>query len=351
LTPSLRWNGRSDEPWRSAIRPLNSPLPVIASRRPTNVDLGQRVTHRIFILLATYNGAAYLRAQLDSLLVQTHTDWVLYWRDDGSTDGTVVMMEEFSALIGANRCTRVTEPLRRVGPSASFMAILSAVTPLLEEADAIAFSDQDDIWLPDKLSRGVTALAATDSAEPALYCARLVVVTANLQRLGETLITSSDCGFPASLTQNIAVGCTIMMNQAAAVLVANHLAPAVSPHDWWCYLLVTASGGNVIVDSATVAWYRQHANNCVGFPRSKTRRAVAAIRRGPGVFMNVLRQHVAALAANPDLLSDTSRPMVMQLQRALRGSFRQKLKTLSLPGLQRQSWLETCLFRLWFVIG
>jgi hypothetical protein len=97
--------------------------------------------------------------------------------------------------------------------------------------------------------------------------------------------------------------------------------------------------------------YRQHPGNHIGVPPSTMRRAVAALRRGPGVFMNVLRQHIAALIARPDLMCETARSNVLNLHRALQGNFRQKLMVLRLPGLRRQNRLETMLFRLWFLIG
>ena len=158
-------------------------------------------------------------------------------------------------------------------------------------------------------------------------------------------------GFPAALTQNIAAGCTILLNRRAAALVADHPAPNASSHDWWCYLRVTTVGGQVLFDQAAVALYRQHHRNHVGVPRSRARRAISAIRRGPRSFMKVLRQHVEALAARPDLLCESARSTIAQLRCALHGSFRRKLIALRLPGLQRQNKLETWLFRLWFIIG
>ena len=91
------------------------------------------------------------------------------------------------------------------------------------------------------------------------------------------------------------------MNRCAAAMVANSLPPAASPHDWWCYLVVTAVGGRVLADKAVVALYRQHGDNVIGAPLSWTRRAIAAVRRGPGIFINVLRQHLAALTVQPEL--------------------------------------------------
>jgi glycosyltransferase involved in cell wall biosynthesis len=306
---------------------------------------------RVHVLLSTYNGAPYLRAQLDSLLAQTYADWVLYWRDDGSSDATAAILAGFAASAGPCRCHRIVEPACRIGPAASFMALLRATAPALEPTDTIAFIDQDDVWLPEKLSRAVAALTACDPARPAMYCARLMVVDENLQPLVATSITQEHCKFPASLAQNIATGCTIMLNRSAARLVAGSVRPSASMHDWWCYVLVTAAGGQVVVDESVVALYRQHGDNCIGMRVSNARRAIAAIRRGPNVFMNVLRQHVAALTEQSELISEPARPVALQLHYALQGSFRARVAALRLRGLRRQTWLETALFRIWFLIG
>jgi Glycosyl transferase family 2 len=315
------------------------------------LDRGAIVGSRIFILLSTHNGATYLRAQLESLMTQTHANWVLYWRDDGSTDATVTILTEFAETLGSSRCVRILEPTQRLWPAASYMALLRAAAPALGASDSVAFVDQDDVWLPDKLARGVAAMTDADRNTPTLYCARLMVVDASLQHIRETSIFPQRCGFPASLTQNIAAGCTIVLNRRAVALVAESMPPSASPHDWWCYLLVTAAGGRVVVDDAVVALYRQHRGNHIGVPPSTMRRAIAALRRGPGVFMNVLRQHLAALIARPDLMCETAQSNVRTLHRALQGNFRQKLRALRLPGLCRQNRLETALFRLWFLIG
>jgi glycosyltransferase involved in cell wall biosynthesis len=306
---------------------------------------------RVLILLSTYNGGTYLRAQLDSLLAQRYANWTLYWRDDGSEDDTVSILVDFMTAVGGGQCVRIVGPTGRLGPAASFMAVLRAAAPAMGIGDVVAFADQDDVWLPSKLSRGVAAVMAADAGTPILYCARLVVVNASLAPQMETSFPPRVCGFPASLTQNIATGCTVMLNRRATRLVADSVHPSASPHDWWCYLLVTAAGGRVLFDNAAVALYRQHGGNFIGIPLSTPRRAIAALRRGPHAFVDVLRQHLAALAGQPDLMCETARPVVMQLQHALQGSFWQKLNALRLPGLRRQSVLETLLFRLWFLVG
>ena len=315
------------------------------------VEQQQLPAPRTFILLSTHNGAAHLRAQLDSLLAQTHTNWVLYWRDDASSDGTIELLNEFTEVVGDYRCTRINRPQERLWPAASFLTILRAALPAVGPSDLVAFADQDDVWLPNKVLRASSALGDIDHELPALYCARLEVVDAQLRHLTETAITAANCRFPASLTQNIATGCTIMLNRRAAELVANSRPPAASPHDWWCYLVVTAAGGSILVDNKLVALYRQHRGNFIGFPLSRTGRAIAAVLRGPSIFMEVFRQHLAAFIAQPELTTDVTRSMVLDLHRALQGGIWQRLRVLGMPGLRRQNWLETLLFRFWFLVG
>jgi glycosyltransferase involved in cell wall biosynthesis len=317
---------------------------------PMDLDGPKQPRPRVFVLLSTFNGSAYLDSQLASLSAQTYDNWRLYWRHDGSDDATTPILTEFGNTVGEDRSIRILEPTEQIGPAASFMALLRAVVPLLEETDTVAFMDQDDVWLPQKLSRALTALS-TAGTRPALYCARLTVVDSLLRCLGETKIAPHKCGFPASLTQNIAVGCTIMLNRRAAELIATSVRPHLSMHDWWCYIVVTAADGSILIDDAPVALYRQHGNNAIGVPLSTVRRAIAAWQRGPTAFMDILRQHVNALVSQPALLSYRARPITLELHRALQGGLREKLVSLGLPGLRRQRWLETLLFRLWFLIG
>ncbi len=215
----------------------------------------------------------------------------------------------------------------------------------------VAFADQDDVWLPEKLTRGAHALHRVSAAVPSLYCARQVLVDASLRRVAVSRGLEQPTGFPAALTQNVTTGCTIMLNRCAASMIAESRPPSATLHDWWCYLLVTASGGTLLDDNEPVVLYRQHTDNLVGAPRSMSRRAVAAMQRGPSVFMNVLRQHVGALMEQPQLMSDATRAQVTAIDKALRSGPLRRLAALRIPGLRRQTWAETMLFRLWFLFG
>ncbi|CAH2600975.1 Glycosyltransferase family 2 protein [Rhodovastum atsumiense] len=306
---------------------------------------------RIAILLSTYNGARWLREQLESILHQTHEEWVLYWRDDGSADASVAILQEFSQRAGQGRCVRIEQPAHRLGVTASFLTLLRAVVPRLGERDAIAFADQDDIWLPHKLERGLAALHRAGQGLPVLYCGRQILVDQDLNRLGLSGALRRATGFPAALTQNVATGCTVMLNRQAACLVAASRPAPGTLHDWWAYLMVTAAGGLLVQDKEPVILYRQHRCNLVGAPASSLRRAVGALRRGPALFMTLLRAHVDGLLAQPELITERARAELLLLSRALHGGIRLRLMALRMPGLHRQTWPETALFRCWFLIG
>ena len=112
---------------------------------------------RIAVLLATYQGARYLQAQLDSLAGQRHGDWRLIASDDGSTDGTRDILQRFAADHPNREVTLVHGP--RAGATQNFLRLISH----LREGEALAYCDQDDVWLPERLALGAEAIAAEEA--------------------------------------------------------------------------------------------------------------------------------------------------------------------------------------------
>jgi len=327
---------------------------LLARRRPDSGARGRvqalpRIGLRsVAILLSTYNGETFLPAQLHSFLAQTHHDWMLYWRDDGSTDSSVRLLQQFAADMSEKRCVAPTgggcQHITR-----SFLSLLRIARA--DTAAYFAFSDQDDVWLPEKLERGIAALEAVPPGQPALYCAQRIIVDSMLMRTGEPGPLRRSPSFPAALTQNVAPGCTMMLNRAAADLILASEPPDTVWHDWWCYVIVAAAAGRILADPDATVLYRQHNNNRVGEPRSRWHRGIAALRRGPQPYMRLLRQHVATLEAKPELLPDQTRSQLAVIVHGLNGGFRARLRALRLPGFVRQTWLETLVFRVWFLIG
>jgi len=298
--------------------------------------------------LSAYNGERFLEEQLDSLVRQTHSEWVLFWRDDGSSDAALAILQRFETLAGKGK-SRFVAGSGGLGATGSYLTLLASA--LREQFQYFAFADQDDVWFEDKIARGLAALADVAPDLPALYCARQELVDEQLSYLRKSPDFARDAGFPSALTQNVATGCTIIMNRAAAEVVLSIRAPRSTLHDWWCYITVSAAGGRIIGDSSTVLYYRQHAGNLIGSPPGTLRRGMAALRRGPRPFMAMFREHVAALQAHSDLLSERARADLAVISNALAGDLLDKLRALSLPGFHRQTWLEDLVFWTWFLLG
>jgi glycosyltransferase involved in cell wall biosynthesis len=302
---------------------------------------GQRVT----ILLSTFNGERYLAEQLASLRAQSWQDWRLLWRDDGSSDGTVAVMRNFAATMGSMQVLEVADSGPHYGAAASFLLLLKEA---LGEA-FVAFADQDDVWLPDKLRNAVEKIEAAGTG-PVLYCARQFLVNHALRNHRLSAVHQAT-GFPACLTQNIANGNTVVMNQEAATLVASLQAPLATVHDWWSYIVVSACGGIVIFDPEPQVLYRLHKHNTIGRAQMMPARALAALQRGPYIFMTTMRRHAGALAAANILLPPATRADLALVEAALAGSMTSRVGALRCPRFRRASRLENLLFRYWFMTG
>ena len=224
----------------------------------------------VAIILSSYNGEAYIREQLDSILGQTLPDFRLLIRDDGSSDCTREILADYAA-----RDPRIRWYAgENIGVQQSFYELLGRVPA---RADWIAFADQDDVWLPRKLERALQVLegertgvlcsraASSDpETEPVLYCGAKQIVDRDLQPIPDAVrILVRKLSFGNALVQNIATGCTCLINRSLANrILADRPGHAVM-HDWWLYLLGTAFG-SVYYDEQPMIRYRQHGDNTAG---------------------------------------------------------------------------------------
>jgi hypothetical protein len=100
-----------------------------------------------------------------------------------------------------------------------------------------------------------------------LYCSRLEIVDEQLNSIGLTPIPRK-IGFGNALVENIAVGCTTVLNRKALNMICKQLPDNAYIHDWWCYLVISCFG-EVIFDSNPHLKYRQHGNNSIGVATTK----------------------------------------------------------------------------------
>ncbi len=215
------------------------------------------ISNKALVLLSTYNGENYIEELLDSLLGQTYPIDILI-RDDGSSDNTYNIVLEYQKkydniyfISGENK-----------GFVKSFTTLVCEKR--VEHYQWIAFCDQDDIWLPDKVERAVNALKKYKNQRiPLMYCSNLQVVDSKLNHIGKMQGSRFSISRTCIYVQNIAVGCTIVFNHAAAEAYKMGAGNTIEAHDYFMLFLCRFLG-RVYYDSNAYILYRQHLNNVYG---------------------------------------------------------------------------------------
>lgn len=296
------------------------------------------------VLLATYNGAKFLREQLESFDAQTLRPTRVTIRDDGSTDETVQQIKEWAA--GRSNVALLQGP--RLGVTKNFFALLANPD---EESDYFAFSDQDDVWLPSKIENGVAALLECRHDEPAMYCTRVEYVDENLNHLGHSRVPRGT-GFTNALVENVATGCTVMLNRCARDLVCEKPPETALIHDWWCYLVISAFG-RVIYDEKPSIKYRQHANNLTGGTPSNLelfkRRFARFLKYKKGTLL-VSDQAIEFKRCFGDRLGARERNTLERFL-SIRAGLKDRITYNAVMDVWRQSWLDTMILRALILMG
>jgi len=222
----------------------------------------------VSVILASYNGAAYLRQQLDSLAAQSQLPVELIVGDDGSQDETRSIVENFAQI--SPFVVRWVQPCKEpLGACQNFARLLE-----LASCDYLMFCDQDDIWLSDKIRVTLEEMQKIemmyDRATPCLVYTDLTVISADALKIApsfwryQRLKPQLGGQLRVVLAQNAVTGCTVMVNRAAVKLVAPMPRQGPLMHDWWFALAVSAFGGQVCGLDCPTVLYRQHSHNTVG---------------------------------------------------------------------------------------
>ena len=221
--------------------------------------------NEIAILMATYNGERYLREQIDSIFAQTSHDWHLFVHDDGSTDGTLAILKDYATRFSEKVTLLDYQP--QGGARDNFLSMMKAV-----DAACYMFCDQDDVWLPRKVS--VTAqtfsqLELQHPGRPIVVCSDLSVVDENLKVVVPSMWEFSGIcpqyirNFDDAGATAVVTGSTMLFNREARNCCVFPATAAVM-HDSWISLCTLKSGGVLYAIDQKLAYYRQHGDNCLG---------------------------------------------------------------------------------------
>ncbi|AGT10450.1 glycosyltransferase [Paracoccus aminophilus] len=269
---------------------------------------GTSVEKRVAVLMAVRNGMPHLPAQIASIQTQDHANWCLLASDDASEDGSQDCLTT-AAAADPTRIALMTGPGRGYGEN--FRALILNAP----EADVATLADQDDIWLPERLSRGIARLEA-DGEAPAILLARRDLVDEDLgnRRPEIPLFTTPD--FRNALFESVTPGNAMLINRAAFALIreAMHRAGPVGSHDWFIYQIASGAGIRILTDDRATILYRQHGGNAVGAIGGLGQLLRRIRRFSDRTYLEALTESWAGLARVADLLTPENRALLHQAQ-------------------------------------
>lgn len=214
---------------------------------------------KVNILMSTYNGQQFLAEQIRSIQDQSYTDWTLFIRDDGSSDNTKEILKDFERqdsrihLIDSDKSDNL-------GVIKSFHKLVNH-----DRADYYFFSDQDDVWLPNKLELSLKEAQNYPVDLPLMVYMDLKVVNQDLEIMTESMVKSqshhANTELVQELTENTVTGGVAMINHTLAEMWQE--TDDILMHDWYLALLASAFGNLVFIDQPGEL-YRQHSDNVLG---------------------------------------------------------------------------------------
>jgi glycosyltransferase involved in cell wall biosynthesis len=201
---------------------------------------------KISVCMATYNGAAFIRPQIDSIVSQLGPDDEIIFSDDGSTDQTHAIIQSYN-----NNRFKLIVNERSGSPAKNFERGLSHCS-----GDYIFLADQDDVWMPEKVKQVMHYLKTFD-----LVLTDCSIIDEHGHELTSSFFSKqkSKKGLFSNLLQNSYMGCCMAFNRK----VLDRVLPfpeALKAHDQWIGL-VGEKYFNVHFLKETLVQYRRHGNN------------------------------------------------------------------------------------------
>lgn len=292
-------------------------------------------SQKVQVLMSTYNGEQFLREQIESVLNQTWKNLDILIRDDGSKDQTREILKDYRD----NHSNIHIYLEENCGVTRSFFELLKK-----SDADFVAFCDQDDIWMEQKIEKAVAKLRQEQG--PVLYCSNKILADSTGNPMHQQDSRRRRPGFGNAVVECICTGCTAVMNRQLAEIIKTRLPDRAILHDWWSYL-AACYVGTVIFDEHAYIKYRQHGQNVVGARPGfwgEVRSKAAYLRKNRGRLKGQLMDFA-------ELYQGDSRKDAL-VQRILAAQyFPGRVKILWEREIFRQSVLDEIVMRILFLIN
>ena len=224
---------------------------------------------RVDVIMATYNGEKFLKEQLDSVFGNIGCEVYLHVFDDGSSDETLTILEEYKKKYMGKVLVHCNE--QNLGVTKNFLYGIRKVMEYNHEAQYFMLCDQDDVWHQDKIQKTLKRMNQMEKRfgeeRPLLVFTDATVVNEALETVHTSFYKSQHLNVSKTelsnlLMENKCIGCTVMINRAYEPYLLE-IPQNAKYHDWWLALIASAFGNISYVNRQTLM-YRQHANNVVG---------------------------------------------------------------------------------------
>ena len=291
----------------------------------------------VSVLMSTYNGEQYLAEQIESILTQSYPNIKLIVRDDGSSDNTLNILNNYS-----NRIHILAES--NVGCKSSFLKVAQYADQYLPESRYFAFSDQDDYWLSDKIEKAITKLKQYDNLNiPLLYICHAKLVDKDLKPIESHKKNDFKYTLGEAMMMGTCAGCTMVFNRVLLNLFVRAKPEYMFLHDDWIYKLCLACNGKLIVDDKIHILYRQHGNNSIGGNQNKFK---AWKRRFKMFTHGSVRSSKAnaLLELYPDVISEEAKKILLDVSN-YKKSLRSKLRILLSKQFRTSNLLFNAIFK------
>lgn len=307
------------------------------------------MTHKVLILLSTYNGEKYLEEQLRSILILRGVEPKLLVRDDGSKDKTAEILNDHK-----EHYPELYEEIiagENTGSTASFCELMrEAFSKYSGQFDYFAFADQDDYWLEDKLWKAVQKLEVLDNSVPNMYCSDKIIVDSQLNEIPGIRPARVELSKGRALARNIATGCTMVFNKRALELFVTRKTEFIKIHDHAIFLICSFLG-NVVYDENAYILYRQHGHNQLGGLDTFKDRAADRLRKKGNLNEHLLERTAKAfLDAYQDLLTEEDKALLNMMVQ-YRQSLLKRLKLLFSKEIAKEQFEDNMFFKLKVLLG
>lgn len=237
----------------------------------------------VAVILGTYNGEKYLENQIESILKQKDVSIQIFARDDGSTDRTIDILKKYAKQHRNFHLMNNGKTVNK-GVRDGFMEALKWAFSYSDNLEYFAFSDQDDIWLPDKLTSAVKKIRG-ENINGSLYYSNKTIVEENLKiRYTENFEFYND--FYDFYFVSKAYGCTLVINRRLAELSLKFVSDASHYHDDWIHRLAICLKAEIAFDKDSHILYRQHDSNQCGVIATESKGLMHLIRQTFNYMIN-----------------------------------------------------------------